>query len=440
MAPHLVLVVDDEPSVAEGHARLLENLGYRSVVECDPEKVGSRLADHPAIDLVLLDVRMPRVGGLDVLRRVRLLRPDIGVIMATVVNDIESAVAAIKSGAYNYLLKPLQAERLSQVLASYFANRMPGLVDDPRFSPFVTRFRGFERIFRTVQSFAQTDVMVLIQGETGTGKDLIAQIIHSLSPRASRPFLAVNLPAISPALFESELFGHRKGAFTGALMDHRGYFEEAGDGTLFLDEIGELSAEQQTKLLRVLQSRTFSRVGEASSRQIAARPVLATNRNLAADTKDGRFRADLYYRISSHTIDLPPLSERDGDIGVLADFFLKKYGSQFGRAIEGWHPDTLRILSRYRFPGNVRELEGIVSAAVLIEQGAVITPSALPHHVRLAERPDGGGELASLRYQAVMQALVACGGNQKKTAQRLGIDRTTLWRLLRRFKDSLPEE
>lgn len=429
-----VLVVDDDPHVAATHARLLRDLGHEAVVECDPLRAEDHLIARPEIELALLDVRMPGLSGVELLHRIKQSRPNVGVCMATVVNDVEQAVYAIKCGAYNYLLKPLSGERLDVVVSSWMSNRPARLVEDARFAGIVTASRRMEPVFHSIRVFAEADVTTLIEGETGTGKELAAELVHALSRRAHNRFVALNVAAISPALFESELFGHRKGAFTGAAGDHAGYFESAGEGTIFLDEIGELGEEQQTKLLRVLQTRRFTRVGDTVERDLHARVVLATNRDLRAEVAEGRFRADLYYRLSGHTVQLPPLRERDGDVRVLAEYFLRKYSSQFGRGLEGFESETLDIMERYPYPGNIRELESLVSGAVLLEQTPRIRAQTLPPHVRLAQAP-GGEDLEALRFRAIREALDHCNGNQTRAAQKLGLSRGHLNRLLKQFRD-----
>ncbi len=430
----VILVVDDEPQVAESHAKMLEDIGYYALVQPDPEKVESNLVSRSDIDLVLLDIRMPRRDGLELLQTIKLRRPEIGVVMATVVNDIDHAVRAIKTGAYNYLLKPLQTERLEHVLHSFFDNQPRRLIQDTRFASFITGDPAFEKIFQRVKSFAEADVPILLEGETGTGKELIAQMIHNLSPRYNEKFVAVNVAALSSTLFESELFGYRRGAFTGAIQDHKGYFGEAGLGTLFLDEIGELDVDQQKKLLRVLETFTYSRVGETLERNLEARIVIATNCNLRELVDEERFRADLYYRLTSHCVFLPPLRERPADIELLANYFLRKYCSQFGRNIESFHTDAMNLLKRYPFPGNVRELDGLVSSAVLLESNIQIMPNALPHHLHVTGGESEGG-LEVVRYKSIMRTLSECNGNQTRAAEKLGIARQTLNRLLRKYRE-----
>ncbi len=427
-----VLVVDDDREVAESHAKMLQGFGCTSLIESIPEKVEPRLARPEPVDLVLLDIQMPGMNGLDLLQRLRARRPDVGVIMATVLNDLELAVKAIKGGAYNYLLKPIQPGKLQRVVESYFSNQPSLAGQDVHFRPFVTAYPGFQEIFHRLKSFAQSDVHVLISGETGTGKEMVAQIIHSLSPRRDECFRVVNLAALSATLFESELFGHVRGSFTGALGDRAGHLEDAGRGTLLLDEIGELSPDHQSKLLRLLQNRTFSRVGESVERALDARLVLATNADLRRLLKSGRFREDLYYRISSHLIELPPLRERRNDIELLARYFLKKYATQFDRPVRDFSDEAMAVLNRYPFPGNVRELEGIVSAAVLLEQSELVQAGSLPRHCRISD--DETSDLEKARYRTIVGVLAECGGNQTRAAAKLGIARQTLNQLLKEYR------
>jgi len=428
-----VLVVDDDPQVAEEHSRILRNIGFTPITQSRPEDVEPLLLREPRVDLVLLDIRMPGINGLDLLQRIKVRRPDIGVVMATVVNDVEHAVRATKDGAYNYLLKPLQSEQVERVLRSYFSNQPAPVIDDARFRPFITSHPAFREIFRRVQVFAETDLPVLLLGETGTGKELIAHLTHALSPRAGGPLLTVNVAAIPATLFESELFGHAKGSFTGALKDRAGYFEAAAGGTLFLDEIGDLGLDQQSRLLRVLQERRFTRVGETTERPCTARVLLATNRDLTADVRQGRFREDLYYRISNYAILLPPLRERGGDVVVLAEYFARKYASQFGRPITGFSDAALERLRAYSFPGNVRELEGIVNAAVLLESGGRICSESLPEKVTRSPLPES--DLEKVRSRTILRVLSECDGNQTKAAERLGIARQTLNGLVKSYRE-----
>lgn len=437
-AKEIVLIVDDEKEVAEYHSSLLAQLGFVGLIETDPHNVIGILSRDPAIRLVLLDMRMPTMSGLELLAQLRVRFPAVGVIIATVVNDIELAVEAIKSGAYNYLLKPVQLERLDRVINSYRAHRPHTFRNDSRFSSFVTADPVFESIFQKLLSFATQDVPILITGETGTGKEIIAGLVHSLSSRTSKPYVPVNVSAISGTLFESEVFGHVRGAFTGASGDKKGFLDSAQGGTLFLDEIGELSLEHQAKFLRVLQNGQYQRVGSASVIQSTSRFVFATNRDLRAEIEKNTFREDLFYRVSSHAIHIPPLRERKGDIQVLAHYFLRKYCSQYGRFVEGITPESIEYLTAYPFPGNVRELEGIMSSAVLLEDGLYLQPSSLPSIITQSRTRTGpvqvySGDLKGLRIQAILKTLDECNGNQTTAASKLGIARGSLNRILKKF-------
>lgn len=430
----VALVVDDQAEVAEMHASLLRKLGFSAQVLTDPRAVESALQRNPDVELVMLDMRMPGRDGEEVLRAIKSMRPDIGVFIATVVNDVQKAVAAIKAGAYNYLLKPVDESRLRAALQSYLAHKPKSLIPDARFASFVTCAPVFNEIFARILAFAKSDVPVLLQGETGTGKELLAQIIHAASDRAQRRFLPVNVAALSPQLFESEMFGHLRGSFTGALKDHDGYFQRVQDGTIFLDEIGELNIDLQSKLLRVLQSGSFSKVGGSEEIRLGARVLFATNRDLREEVRAGKFREDLYYRLSSHCVEVPPLRSRPEDIPLLSNYFLNKYRSQFDRAVSSIAPDAEQALKTYAFPGNVRELEGFVSSAVLLEQGPALQCASFPAHLRAGGAATGEGTIREARYTAILRALAECGGNQTLAAKRLGIARSTLHRQLKEFK------
>lgn len=439
-AAEIVLVVDDELEVAEYHASLLRELGFLPIIETDPRKVFTRLSQERQIRLILLDIRMPQLSGLELLPQLRLKHPTVGVIIATVVNDIPFAVEAIKTGAYNYLLKPVQKERLDRVIQSFLAFRPPRFRDDPRFSPFITAESCFEPIFQRLLSFSSQEVPVLITGETGTGKEILASLVHTLSNRSSAPFVPVNISALSANLFESEIFGHVKGAFTGANIHKKGFLETAEKGTLFIDEIGELPLEHQAKLLRVLQDGVYHRVGSTQTAKADSRFVFATNRNLHDEVRAGKFREDLFYRIANHTIHIPPLRERPKDIEALSIFFLKKYSCQYGRYIEAFTEESMSYLKAYPFPGNVRELEGMISAAVLLEEGLFLQPSSLPlevtaHAPGKAPMEVHSTDLKGLRKHAILAVLAECGGNQTRAASKLGIARTSLNRILRRFDE-----
>lgn len=427
-----ILVVDDQIETAETHAAILKDLNYNFGTETNPKNVISILSNDRAINLVLLDIRMPEMSGLELLFQIKSQFPNVGVIMATVISDIQEAVKAIKNGAFNYLLKPLQKERLASVIHSYFES-IPQLInDDPRFSSYITNDPKFVEIFKRINVFSQVDVPILIEGETGTGKELISQIIHSVSNNANGPFVAVNVAAISETLFESELFGHIKGSFTSAHRDHKGFIEMAENGSLFLDEIGELGFEQQKKLLRILQNKTYSKVGSSTEVKMNCRIILATNKNLKTEVQNKKFREDLYYRIASHTIYLPPLKERPNDLILLSRYFLRKYASQYGRIIDDFSKESIECLINYKYPGNIRELEGIISSSVLLEQTNLVTLSSLPYHLKV--KSNDSDDLEGIKFQAIKKTLEEFNGNQTKAAQKLGIARGTLNKLIQDYK------
>lgn len=427
-----ILVVDDQLETIETHCSILRDLNYSNTSEVNSDNVVARLTKDKSINLVLLDIRMPNMNGLELLLKIKSHFPNIGVIMATVISDIQEAVKAIKIGAFNYLLKPLQKERLGSVIKAYYDSLPENNLKDQRFSSYITNDPRFNDIFQRIQSFSQADIPILIEGETGTGKELIAQMIHSISNKSKGPFVAVNIASISETLFESELFGHIKGSFTSAIKDHQGYVEIAENGNLFLDEIGDLGIDQQKKLLRLLQNKTFSKVGDSTTMQMNCRVILATNKNLKEEIKAKKFREDLYYRISGHNITLPPLRDRPQDIMLLAKYFLKKYASQYGRNIFDFSPESTEFLSKYHYPGNIRELESIISSSVLLEQNAVISLPSLPYHLKY--RTEADNDLEEMKYHAIMKALGEFKGNQTKAAVKLGIARGTLNKMIQEFK------
>jgi DNA-binding NtrC family response regulator len=432
----MILVVDDLAEIASEHAEMLTALGFENEVITNPFDVMDFLRREKSVDLVCLDLRMPGLGGQDLMRQINEFNPSIGVIIATVVNDVREAVKSIRSGAYNYLLKPLQPESLYKTVNSFYGNRPLNISGDPRFSSFITRSERLKDVFSRVSVFANSDLPVLVMGETGTGKDLVARLIHSLSSRNGKVYLPVNISSLKGDLFQSEMFGHVRGSFTGADKSRKGFFAEADGGTLFIDEIGELPLGQQKDLLRVLQDGSYFPVGSSASLQTNCRLIFATNRNLREEVKCGRFREDLYYRICHAAVSIPPLRERTEDIECLGDYFLKKYCSQHGRLISSISPHAMGLLKGYSFPGNVRELEGMMNVAVMLESSSQLRSSHLPEY--LTEKkvdesillPDCDMNLNAVRKRTILHALKLSDQNQSKAAERLGISRSTLHRFL----------
>ncbi len=435
-----ILIVDDEPEVALYYSTCLTSCGYRALLQMDPREVLRTLDTHAEIELILLDLRMPYISGESLLNQIKTKYPSVGVIITTGYSTIDSAVRMIKSGAHNYLAKPLTEPTLEEACATFFSNRPAYCSQDPRFSRFITTSPLFEGVFKKILAFADVDSPVLITGETGTGKELVAMQLHAMSSRHSKKFTGINIAAVSPSLFESLLFGHKKGAFTGAERDHAGFFEQAADGTIFLDEIGEIGLDEQKKLLRVLQTRRFNPVGSTLEQSLNAKIIFATNRDLRTETTSNRFRSDLYYRLAGHIIELPALRDRREDIDLLAKFFLEKYCIQYRRHISGFSEEALQALNSYSYPGNVRELEGYISASILLEGSDKITRESLPKH--LTERSVQSAlpsNLDAVRIQTIMTTLKECEWNKTLAAKRLGVSRSTIIRAIKDMQLSRAE-
>ena len=442
-----ILIVDDERNTREGLAMALRREWNIRTAESKDAAL-ARLAEAPA-DVMLSDVRMPGGSGLELLEAARAKYPRMACVLLTAYGSVETAVEAMKLGAADFLTKPVNLDQLDIVLARTLRTRALERENrelrqrlDARYGleNIVGSAPAMERVFDIVRQAAPSMATVLVQGPSGTGKELVAQAIHHLSPRAAGPFVAVHCAALSPTLLESELFGHEKGAFTGAIAQSRGRFEQAGGGTLFLDEVGEIAPEVQVKLLRVLETRTFERVGGSETLRADFRIVAATNRDLKAEVAAGRFREDLYYRLAVVTISMPTLAERAGDIPMLCDHFLKRFASESGSgAPKGIEPAALALLQAYPWPGNVRELRNAVERMTVLSRGDTITVADVPAEIRDAAEaaartaPAGaiaGESLADAEKRQILAALERAGGNRSKAADELGINRRTLHRKL----------
>ncbi len=463
---HRVLVVDDDAIVAGSLAEFLIAEGYDALTAADAGSALDALADSersepPApISLVLADVSLPGMNGLDLLRRIATDFPGAPVVMLTAYGTIEAAVNALKLGAADYLTKPVvdaelrvsieralrQRELLAEnlVLRRRLQSRAPaalaGIVgSDPR----------MHKVFELIAAVAPSRTTVLMTGESGVGKSLVARAIHDSSPRRAAPFVEISCGSIPETLLESELFGHVKGAFTGAHADKTGRFLAADGGTIFLDEINGASPAMQLKLLRVLQERRFEPVGSTRTVEVDSRVVLASNQALEALVADGRFRQDLYYRINVVAIELPPLRDRTGDVRSLAEHFLVEFGRELGKQLAGFSPEAMEAMKRYRFPGNVRELRNIVERAAVLARRPTIGIDDLPEHVASPPAPapiphaaaasDGDAwtpmplehALREPERRIILRALKANGWNRQHTAEQLGINRTTLYKKMK---------
>jgi two-component system, NtrC family, response regulator HydG len=448
-----ILIVDDEPSYLELLKGLLHQEGYTNVLtEQNPLNV-LPLLQRTDIDLILLDVYMPQMNGLDLLEKVYSEYPSLPVIIVTAVNEVQIALKAIKLGAYEFITKPPDTDRLFLTIKRALSKRLleferdslrKEVVDkkpDHRiFSDIITDNVAVYKVFELVEIFAPTNETVLIAGETGTGKDMIARKIHELSPRRNNPFIAVNLASISPSLFESELFGYKKGTFTGATEDKLGYFEAANGGTIFLDEISEIPMSLQGKLLRTIQYNEIYRIGDPKPINLDLRIISATNKDLLEAVHKKEFRADLYYRLNRGYIYLPPLRKRGDDIVILAEHFLEIGNRTYNRNVLGFSDDVIMALKRYKFPGNIRELENIImNAVVKTSNENYITEVEVPEEYLIRqEKSSHTVKMISIDdalEEHIKQIMKAVGNSVQKAAPILGVSERTLQRRLKTIRD-----
>ncbi len=453
MRNECILVVDDSPDIRLTMSEVLRAKGF-SVESASDGQEAIELLDNRFFDIVLTDLSMPRKTGMDVLRYVTQHSPETICIIITGFGTIQGAVEALKIGAYDYLCKPIKPDEVTILIDKALEVRnlkrenkslKKELKSRYGFDNIVGNSKAMQNVFSLVEKVADTDSTVLITGESGTGKELIAHAIHYASDRKDGPFIPVNCAAIPEELLESELFGHEKGAFTHAIKTRIGRFELANKGTIFLDEIGEMSPALQVKLLRVLQERKFERVGGVKTISVDIRVVAATNQDLEAAVKEGRFREDLFYRLNVIPIHVPPLRERRNDIPLLAKHFLKKYCSGKKKCVEGITDEALEILSKYDWPGNVRELENIIERMVILTNGSMITKEDLPFQIvekagetasiitmpsDILELPEDGLSLSQavseLEKRLILKALERTGGVKNRAAKLLKMNRTTL--------------
>ncbi len=450
-----VLVVDDERRQRDILQMILEAEGYETTAAGNGRQA-LQAAEGAAFDVVLTDLKMPDLNGIELLSEILKLQPPPLVILMTAHGTIDSAVDAMRKGAFDYLTKPLEKDELLLVLRRAMErahlvseNRMlhEQLRDRFRLDNIVGAHGSMQDVFRIVHKVAASTSTVLIYGESGTGKELVARALHHESDRRGRPFYAVNVAALPESILEAELFGHEKGAFTGAEMRKIGLFEQASGSTLFLDEVGDLKRDLQVKLLRALQEREVMRVGGTERIRIDVRIVAATNQDLERAVREGRFREDLYYRLNVIPIVLPPLRERRTDIALLVDHFLAKYGGSRRRAAS---EDALKTLMAYDWPGNVRELESVIERALLLGEGDVVVPADLPASVRSGagaakratdiEIPDAGIDLEAVERSLIVKAIEKAGGNVTRAARLLGLSRRTLqYRLEKMEMEGAPE-
>jgi DNA-binding NtrC family response regulator len=451
-----ILLVDDEEIVLRSCQRILGK-EYEVAVARDGVEALTRINEGD-FDVVVLDIKMPKMDGIEVLRRVKEARPDIGVIMVTGVHEISTAVKAMKLGAQDYLPKPFEPDELALAVARAFDRRTAlhggrepeGEGDAYHFENIIGDSPAMQAVFRMVARCAPTNSTVMLRGESGTGKELIARAIHYNSLRKDRPFVPVDCISLSENLLESELFGHVKGSFTGAVANKKGLFETADGGTLFLDEIGNITLSTQAKLLRFIEEREFKAVGDTRTQKVDIRLITATNKDLEGMVADGEFRDDLYYRINIFPIELPPLRERRDDIPALALHFLREFTGETGLAAREFSPGAMNLLMNHDWPGNVRELENVVERAVILASGEVIRQGHLVNiigmvpHVDL-DIPRTSEELKQMKKRArqksvenvekhfVLSALKRSGWNVTRAAEQTGMQRSNFQALMAKY-------
>lgn len=445
MALYKILVVDDEESIREFFEIMLKREGYQ-VLTSSNGKEALDLLKKSQVDLVITDIQMPEMSGMEFLSSIRDTDPDLVVIMITAFGSTETAVEAMKLGAYDYIQKPFKIDEVKIIIRQALERRLLKIENVQLKRELGTKY-AFDniiggappmlRIYEMVKRIANTKSSVLITGESGTGKELIARAVHYNGPLKDKPFVTVNCGAIPENLMESEMFGHKKGSFTGAIADKKGLFEVANGGTIFLDELGELPLSMQVKLLRVIQEGTFKRVGATDDIIVDVRVISATNKNLDEEVKTGKFREDLFYRMNVIQIHCPPLRERKEDIPMLANHFLEKFSKALGVNVKRVSDEAMDTLKRYHYPGNVRELENIMERTVALEPGAIILPESLPRHLidiappaspldaHKIEIDDKGIELeklvADFERTLLVKALQQTNGIKKKASKLLNI-------------------
>jgi DNA-binding NtrC family response regulator len=450
-APVRIMVVDDEKIVRESLSMWLERFGYETLaVEGGQEAL--QLLDRHEWNILLVDLKMPRIDGIEVLHRALQAKPDIPVIVFTAYATVETAVEAMKAGAHDYLVKPIDPDVLAmkvqkivekQRLAAENVSLRKRIetICQFEFEEIIGNSKPMQEVLETVGSVAASDATVLVTGESGTGKELIARAIHRNSKRRYKPFVAVSIGALPVTMVESELFGHDKGAFTGADHKHMGKLKLADGGTLFLDEVGDMDLKVQVDLLRVLEEKTFYRLGSNQEIRTDVRVIAATNKDLKKGIEAGSFREDLYYRLNVIRIHLPPLRDRGDDVRILAEHFLQKFCMKTNRKKKGFSPEVLKKLSVYEWPGNVRELENAIERAVVVGKGAVLELRDLCFDISQAPAEDKGS--MSLREQEerhILRVLGETGWNVTRSAQLLEIDRATLYKKIKSYGLSRPKD
>jgi len=435
-------VVDDEAAIRESLCDWLSDVGYE-VLTAENGPQALEIIEREKLGIVITDLVMPGMDGIELMKTAKSILPNIEVIIITAYGSIPTAISAMREGAYDYIEKPFCPER-AELLIEKLVERQKlveenlslhqKLEEHYRFENIITKSPKMQQVIEVIKIVAKSNATVLIIGDSGTGKELVARAIHSQSHRRSRPFVAISCTALAESLLESELFGHEKGAFTGAYAQKKGKFEAANRGSLFLDEIGEMSANIQVHLLRVLEEKEFTRVGGNELIKVDVRIISATNKDMKKAIASGEFREDLYYRLNVVSIELPPLRERREDIPLLAQHFLKKFTIENQKEITGFSPEATDFLLKYEWPGNVRELENTIERAVILAQNPSIKMADMSQgNMPLARSAPVRGNLKEIEKNYILETLTQSQGNYRKTARLLGISRMTLYNKVRTY-------
>ncbi|MGP1521350.1 MAG: sigma-54-dependent transcriptional regulator [Treponema sp.] len=439
-----ILVIDDEKNIREGLSMALEDEGYE-VITAEDGKKGLEKALYDCVDLIITDLRMPLVSGEEILKKVVTELPSIPVIVLTGHGTVELAVEAMRIGAYDFLTKPLDLDRLFRLVKRALENRAlilqkkeleEKLEKKTSIENIIGNSSAIRKIFDEIKKVAPTKATVLITGESGVGKELVANAIHNFSQRRDKPFIKVHCAALAESLLESELFGHEKGAFTGAIERKRGRFELSNKGSIFLDEIGEINQNIQVKLLRVLQEKQIERVGSSEPIDIDTRVIAATNKDIEKEMKEGRFREDLYYRLNVVHIFIPPLRERREDIPILVDSFLKEFANENGKEISSIEPKARNAIYNYDWPGNIRQLRNCIESAVVMTSDNVLHFEDLPFKEKIETeviKIPMGSTMEKAEKEIIIKTLNHENNNKKRVADILGIGRKTLYRKLKEY-------
>lgn len=437
----IVLIIDDEKKICSLLSRIIELEGFKTL-QANTGKEGLKLLKNNDISIVISDVKLPDVNGVAMVKDIKLLKPFVEIINLTAYGTISDGVLAIKNGAFDYLVKGDDNDKIIPLLykAMDKANLQQRIFELEKststkhsFASIIGQSKTLKVAIDLAKRVSKTDTTVLLLGETGTGKEVFAQSIHYESPRSAKPFIALNCSGFSPDLLESELFGYKAGAFTGANKDKKGLLEEANGGTLFLDEIGEMNLDLQAKLLRVLENQSFIKVGDTNTQQVNVRILAATNKDLKADAASGKFRSDLYYRLSVFTIVLPPLRERKVDIPALAQHYLTQFAVKANRPELKLDDKILNVFEKYNWKGNIRELKNVIERLVILSDGDSLNLSALPQEFFEFAPLENDFNLQQVEKQHIQKVLIHTKGNKTETSRLLGIGLTTLYRKIEEY-------